>query len=288
MRWLVTGGTGLLGRALAAALAGAGHEVRAPGSRELDIRSRGAVRDAVAGFRPDIVVNSAAWTAVDDAEAAEPAAHAVNALGAEHVAMAAASAGARFVQVSTDYVFDGRAASPYPEDAPLAPLGAYGRTKAAGERLARAAHPGALVVRTAWLYGGDAGFPALVRRLAARHPELSMVADQVGQPSWAPEVADGILRLVEAGAPAGVHHATASGAASRVELARAVLELDGEDPDRVRPVGSEAFPTPAPRPAYSVLGHGSWAAAGIPPLRDWREALAEAMVESPEQEAGRA
>ncbi|TXK16243.1 dTDP-4-dehydrorhamnose reductase [Homoserinibacter sp. GY 40078] len=274
--YLVTGADGMLGRELRRAFEG--REVRALGRHELDITDADAVREAMRGI--GTVVNAAAFTAVDDAEEYEDDAYAVNATGAENLARAAAEVGARFVQVSTDYVFAGDASSPYAEDAPLAPLGAYGRTKAAGERLVTAVHPGAHIVRTAWLYGpGGANFVRTMLRLAGERDTVDVVDDQRGQPTSAIDLARQIALLLDRDLPAGVYHGTNAGEASWFDLARAVFAEAGHDPERVHPTDSGAFARPAPRPSYSVLGHSAWDRAGVPALRPWREALHEAMPE---------
>lgn len=264
----------MLGQDLRTALAG--RDVTAFSRAELDVTDRDAVIEAVAGH--DVVVNASAYTKVDDAETHEDAAYAINALGTENLATAAARTGGRFVTVSTDYVFDGQAAEPYAEDTPRDPINAYGRTKAAGEELALAAHPeGTYIVRTAWLYGaGGANFCATMLRLAQTHETVTVVDDQRGQPTWSLDLAARIVDLVDSEAPAGVYHGTNSGVATWYELARAVFEEAGLDPDRVRPTDSSAFVRPAPRPTYSVLGHDGWAKAGLPSMRHWREALHEA------------
>ncbi|WP_169079653.1 dTDP-4-dehydrorhamnose reductase [Microcella alkalica] len=273
-RILITGAAGMLGRDLQAALAD--RAVTALSRSELDVADVDAAREAVAGH--DVVINAAAWTRVDDAESHEPEAHRVNALGAQSLARAAAGAGAVLVQLSTDYVFDGRASTPYLEDAPLAPVSAYGRTKAEGERLARAAHPeGTLIVRTAWLYGEHGpNFAATMLGLATQRDTLSVVDDQRGQPTWTRDLAEQIVRLIDSGARSGVLHGTASGETTWFGFARAIFEEAGLDPERVRPTDSSAFARPAPRPAYSVLAHEGWRALGLAPMRDWREALADA------------
>ena len=274
-RYLIAGAGGMLGRDLQAVLAD--REVRALGRDALDITDAASVAAAVRDV--DVVINAAAYTAVDDAEAHEDDAYAINAAGAGLLAAAAADAGARFVQVSTDYVFRGDAGSPYAEDAPLDPLGAYGRTKAAGERLVRQAHPGAHIVRTAWLYGQHGGsFPRTMLRLAADRDTVSVVTDQVGQPTWTRDLATAIVALLDADAPAGVYHGTNSGVASWFDLARATFELAGLDPERVQPTDSASFVRPAPRPAYSVLGHDAWARVGLAEPRPWRDALADAFA----------
>jgi dTDP-4-dehydrorhamnose reductase len=261
----------MLGADVRAVLADRGHEVTAAGREVLDVTDAVAVAKAVEGH--DVVVNCAAWTGVDDAEAHEPAAFAVNAVGALLLARAVRGRGARLVQVSTDYVFAGDADSPYPEDTAPRPASAYGRTKAAGEWAVRSEHPdGVLVVRTAWLYGARGScFPKTIARLARERGGVEVVTDQVGQPTWTRDVAEVVLGLVEADAPAGTYHATSSGSASWFDLAREVVVSAGMDPSVVRPTTSEAFVRPAPRPAYSVLGHASLAAAGVAPVGDWRE-----------------
>lgn len=271
MRVLVTGANGMLGRDLQEALGG--HEVTALGRADLDVTDPEAVDAAVSEH--DAVVNCAAYTKVDDAEAHEAEAYAVNATGPANLAAACARRGARLVTISTDYVFDGTATSPYEEDRPRDPLNAYGRTKAAGEELALQRHPGGTyVVRTAWLYGAHGpNFARTMLQLAASRDTWSVVDDQVGQPTWTADLAAQIVRLLESEAPAGVYHGTNSGEATWYEFARAVLEEAGLDPERIQPTDSSAFVRPAPRPAYSVLAHGGWARAGLAPMRPWREAL---------------
>jgi dTDP-4-dehydrorhamnose reductase len=265
----------MLGTDLVERLKRAGRSVTVAGSADLDVRDPDACAAAVRGHA--VVVNCAAWTAVDDAEQAEADAFAVNAVGAANLARAAAREGARLVQVSTDYVFDGFASTPYAEDAPSAPRSAYGRTKAAGEWAVRAEHDDALVVRTAWLYGRYGRcFPRTIAGALTQREHLDVVADQVGQPTWTVDVADLIVRLVEAGVPAGTFHATSEGVASWHAFAQAVAQEQGLDPARVRETTSEAYQRPAPRPAYSVLGHDALRAAGIEPIANWRQRFAVA------------
>lgn len=274
MRYLITGASGMLGRDLQAVLAG--REVTALSRAELDVTDRDAVRNAVSGH--DIVFNVSAYTKVDDAESHEDAAYAVNALGTENLAVAARAAGAKLVTISTDYVFKGDASAPYAEDAARDPLNAYGRTKAAGEELAISAHPeGTYIVRTAWLYGEHGpNFAKTMLRLAATHDTVTVVDDQRGQPTWTADLAEQLLRLADSNAASGVYHGTASGETTWFGFAREVFERAGLDPARVQPTTSAEFVRPAARPAYSVLGHEAWRAAGLPMMRDWREALAEA------------
>lgn len=276
MRVLITGANGMLGRDLQAALAG--HDVTVLARADLDVTDAAAVATVVRGH--DAVVNCAAYTKVDDAETHEDLAYAVNAIGPANLAVACAETGARLVTVSTDYVFDGNATEPYAEDLPRDPINAYGRTKAAGEELALAAHPsGTYVVRTAWLYGRHGpNFAQTMLNLAKSKESWSVVDDQLGQPTWTADLAAQIVTLLEAGAPAGIYHGTNSGQATWFEFARAVLEESGLDPERITPTDSASFVRPAARPSYSVLGHDAWAAAGIAEMRPWRAALTDAVA----------
>lgn len=269
----------MLGLDVVSSLQGRGEPVTAAGHGAVDVTDAGSVRAAVAGH--DVVVNCAAWTGVDAAEEHEAEAFAVNAVGAGLLARAAREAGARMVQVSTDYVFDGLATQPYAEDSALWPRSAYGRTKAAGEWAVRAEHPqGALVVRTAWLYGAGGGcFPRTIARVARERGSVEVVTDQVGQPTWTRDVADLLVRLVEVAAPAGTYHATSSGAGSWFDFAQQVVVAAGLDASVVHPTTSAAFVRPAPRPPYSVLAHDALAALGVAPVGDWRERWQAAAAE---------
>lgn len=269
----MTGGRGMLATDLAEVLRREGEDVTSGGRDLLDVRREGDCRSVISGF--DVVVNTAAWTAVDDAETSEAEAYAVNAVGAANVARACRRDGARMVHLSTDYVFAGDATSPYPEDAALDPRSAYGRTKAAGEWAVRAECPDALVVRTAWLYGAHGpNFVKTMARLGRERDVVSVVDDQRGQPTWARDVAEALVRLVRAEAPAGTYHATSAGSATWFSLTQALFRVLGLDPATVQPTTTDAFPRPAPRPAYSVLGHDAWQRVGVEPIRDWRAAIA--------------
>jgi len=273
----------MLGTDLAVLLTTAGDLVTPLDRRALDITDGTAVKEAVAMARPDVVVNCAAWTAVDGAEAREDEAFAVNGRGVENLATACAGAGADLVHVSTDYVFDGIATSPYAEDAVPAPRTAYGRTKLAGERAALTILPdAAYVMRTAWLYGAHgSNFVRTMIRLAHSGISPAVVDDQRGQPTWSLDVARQIHSLIKAGAPPGIYHATSSGEATWCSLAGEVFRLfvaaqvapDSGAHLSPTPTTSAAYQRPAPRPSYSVLGHAAWTAAGIPPIPDWRGSL---------------
>ncbi|GEP28408.1 dTDP-4-dehydrorhamnose reductase [Cryobacterium levicorallinum] len=275
-RYLITGATGMLGRDLQTALAG--REVTALGRSDLDVTDLNAVTAAVAGH--DVIINCAAYTKVDDAETNEDAAYAVNAVGPRNLALAASALRAKLVQLSTDYVFDGSATTPYAENTPHSPISAYGRTKAAGEDFVLAENGArSYIVRTAWLYGKNGpNFAKTMLKAAGTRDTLNVVNDQVGQPTWTVDLAAQIVLLLDSDAPAGIYHGTNSGVASKFDQARDVFALAGLDPERVLPTDSSAFVLPAPRPAYSVLGHANWAAAGLEPMRSWQSAQAEAFA----------
>ena len=275
-RYLITGATGMLGRDLQTALAG--RDVTALVRSDLDVTDQGAVTAAVAGH--DVIINCAAYTKVDDAETNEDEAYAVNAVGPRNLARAASASQSTLVQISTDYVFDGSATTPYAENTPHSPISAYGRTKAAGEDFVTAENGlRSYIVRTAWLYGKNGpNFAKTMLKAAGTRDTLNVVTDQVGQPTWTVDLAAQIVLLLDSGAPAGVYHGTNSGVASKFDQARDVFALAGLDPERVLPTDSSAFVLPAPRPAYSVLGHDSWTAAGLAPMRTWQQAQAEAFA----------
>ncbi|MET9435565.1 dTDP-4-dehydrorhamnose reductase [Streptomyces sp. NPDC006551] len=280
-RWLITGAAGMLGRDLTEVLRESGASVTALTRHDLDITDPEAVRAAVAG--QDVVVNAAAWTDVDGAEADEAAATRINGEGVRVLAGACAERGAVLLQVSTDYVFPGDADRPYPHDAPTAPVNAYGRSKLAGERAVAELLPErGYVVRTAWLYGAHGrNFVSTMLKLAEQRETVDVVDDQRGQPTWTGALARQLRDLGEAAvagkAPAGVYHGTATDTATWFDLARAAFELSGLDPERVRPTTSEKFVRPARRPSYSVLAHERWAEAGVAAQPHWRDQLTEAL-----------
>ncbi|MFD4180088.1 dTDP-4-dehydrorhamnose reductase [Rhodococcus sp. NPDC058514] len=278
---VVTGAGGQLGTQLLRRGSAAGLDVVGFGSRELDITDGGAVDEVVEPGT--VVINCAAYTAVDAAESDEQAAGRVNAVGPRNLATATARVGARLIHMSTDYVFAGDGITPYESDAATAPRTAYGRTKLDGERAVLAVDPNALVVRTAWVYTGvGADFVGAMLRLQRERDTVDVVDDQVGSPTFAGDLADGLLQLAGIPeVPGGVLHATNAGQASWFDLARAVFAGVGADPERVHPCTSAQFVRPAPRPAYSVLSDASWVRAGLTPLRPWQEALEAALAQLP-------
>ncbi|MGC0364925.1 dTDP-4-dehydrorhamnose reductase [Rhodococcus sp. 27YEA15] len=275
---LLTGAHGQVGAQVVVAARAAGFGLHAVGSADLDITDRSAVDDAVR--RDWTVINCAAYTAVDAAESDEETARSVNETGVRNLAQACARVGARLVHVSTDYVFPGDAAEPYEVDAPTGPASVYGRTKLAGERAILESGADAAIVRTAWVYtGGSGDFVATMRRLEGERDTVDVVDDQIGSPTYSVDLAAGLVELAgRSFTGSSTLHATNAGQVSWFELARAVFEEIGADPERVRPCSSAAFVRPAPRPAYSVLSAQAWAAAGLTPLRPWREALHAALT----------
>jgi dTDP-4-dehydrorhamnose reductase len=271
MRILVTGAAGMLGRDVRDAAAAAGHELTALARCELDITDAAAVSAAVRAARSDAVINCAAWTDVDGAEAAEARARAVNGAGAGNVAAAAAAAGAWTIHVSSDYVFDGAKRSPYVESDPVRPVSAYGRSKLAGETAVADAAPDAhTIVRSSWLFGtGGPCFPKTIMRLAAERDELSVVDDQVGCPTFTGHLARALMQLAEARVP-GVVHVAAADQCSWFEFASEIVAAAGLHCE-VAPCTTAEFPRPAARPAYSVMRTERGAA--VPELPGWREGL---------------
>ena len=269
MRLLVTGAAGMLGRDVVTAAGDAGHEVIALARAELDITDQDAVRAAIAAARPDAVINCAAWTDVDGAEATEDAATNINGTAAGHVANAAAEAGALLVHVSTDYVFDGAATEPYPEAAQPAPRSAYGRSKLAGEQAVTAAGGRAAIVRSSWLFGPHGkNFVDTMRRLGAEREEIAVVDDQVGCPTYTGHLAPALVQIAERRLD-GVLHVAGGGHCSWFELAQATFEEAGID-CRVKPQSTADAGRPAPRPPFSVLASTRADAPTLPP---WREGL---------------
>lgn len=275
MKVLVTGAGGQLGRALVA-LAPADAEVVAASSGELDISNRAAVSAFVERERPELILNAAAYTAVDQAETDQDRAEAVNGTGVANLVTVAAAVGARVAHVSTDFVFDGSASRGYAPDAPTAPLGVYGSTKLAGERHLR---PVDLCVRTAWVYAAEGkNFVLTMLRLMAEREELGVVADQIGSPTSAVDLAGALWRLALEGR-SGMFHFTNSGVASWYDFAVAIrdegvaLGLLAETAARVSPIATADYPTPAKRPAFSVLDTRKTAEALGEAAPHWRHSL---------------
>ena len=272
MRVLVTGAAGQLGHDVAAQFAESGHDIIAARRQELDISRRDQVLSAAGAIRPDVVVNCAAYTAVDACETDAERAYEVNALAVRHLAEAARRFDAHLCHVSTDYVFSGDKAEPYHEWDQPDPRSVYGACKLAGEKEAGEA---ATVVRTAWLCGRHgSNMVGTVLRLAAEGGSLRFVSDQRGSPSFAPDVAAVIERLCTDRRP-GLYHVTNQGEASWYGFAREVMVAAGHDPDRVAPITTAELDPPriAPRPANSVLENRALGFTGLDLPADYREPL---------------
>ena len=274
-RIAVVGAQGMLGRDIVGRLAPE-YDVVGLSRAQLDITHAQSVNALITGF--DVVVNAAAYTAVDDAETHRKEAFAINAHGAQNLASRCRDANTRLIHVSTDYVFDGTETVPYAEDAPTNPQSVYGASKLAGEEAVMAENPDAsLIVRTSWLYGlHGTSFPRSILQAGLSRDYLDVVNDQWGQPTWTVDVAEMIAQLVNADIRTGIFHATNAGAATWHAFATALFELAGWETARVRETTSTAFTRPAARPAWSVLGHAGWTDRGLAAPRPWEEALTEA------------
>ncbi|MEV8437216.1 dTDP-4-dehydrorhamnose reductase [Actinosynnema sp. NPDC051121] len=286
---LVPGGRGQLGHDLVAATPTDGL-VHAPSSAELDLTDPSTVADAVAVFAATardanlkpVVVNAAAYTAVDAAESDTARATEVNAIGPENLARSCRDHNVPLLHVSTDYVFPGDSTRPYEPTDETGPRTVYGRTKLDGEHRVLSTWDRSWIVRTAWVYGRHGNnFVKTMARLAATNDTLSVVDDQLGSPTWSLDLAHGLVELAAAvskgGTPPHVLHATGGGETTWCGFARAIFTELGLDPNRILPCATADFPRPAPRPAYSVLSGKAWADAGLTPLRHWREALTAAV-----------
>ncbi|MEB3266900.1 MAG: dTDP-4-dehydrorhamnose reductase [Leptolyngbya sp.] len=279
---LILGAQGQLGQALIHQLEPMMPTV-ALGRAALDLTQGDRILPLVSQYQPTVIVNAAAYTAVDRAETEADLAHQVNATAPGLLAEAAAAVGARLIHISTDYVFDGHRSRPWPEDAPTAPLSVYGRSKLAGEVAVRSHLPDHhLILRTAWVYGaqGPGNFVKTMVRLARERPELRVVADQIGTPTWTGDLAAAIARLIQldAAVPPGTYHYTNSGVASWYDFAVAIVEESRAlgapfQVERVVPIPSEAYPTPVERPAYSVLDCRKLTALLGAPAPHWRQSL---------------
>lgn len=276
MKWVLFGGQGQLGRCLQEELQRQQIEFKAFGRRDIDVTNLVQVSNCLRANKPSIVVNLAAWTDVDGAEDHEKVAFAVNATGAENIALACAGSQSQLIHISTDYVFDGAKRSPYLTTDTTNPLGVYGFSKLEGEQLVLSAHPsGTWVVRTAWLYSQyGKNFAKTILKRALAGGSLSVVNDSWGQPTSASDLSRQLITLAKASPSTGIFHATNSGQASWFDFASQLVSYLNHVPE-ITAVNSDVFPTIASRPKYSVLDHTSWFDNGLPEMQDWRTALDE-------------
>ena len=269
---MITGAYGMLGSDLREVLKN--FELICTGSKDLDITDEEKVMEFITEKSPDLVINAAAYTAVDDCETHFDEAYAVNALGPKNLAIACKSIDVPLVHISTDYVFDGSKRTPLIETDKLGPQSAYGKTKLEGEKFIQENTDKYFILRTAWLYGLHGNnFVKTMLDLAETHDEITVVNDQVGSPTYSLDLAVAITNLLHSD-KYGIYHVTNEGECSWYDFAKLIFELSNIDV-KVVPVTTEEFPRPAPRPHYSVLNNKKWNSSGFVPMRTYQEALSE-------------
>ena len=273
MKILITGSNGMLGHDLQEVL-GDNHELILTTSKTLDITDKQHTIDFICDSNPDIVINSAAYTDVDGCEENQDIAYAVNGEGVRNLALACKKIDCPLVHVSTDYVFNGKNDKPWVEDDEIGPISVYGKSKREGEEAILEILDKYFIVRTAWLYGiNGKNFPKTMLELGKNHPEITVVYDEVGTPTYTPDLAYGISQLIESDLY-GIYHLTNSGSCSWCEFARYIFEVADMDV-KVIPVTASEFARAAPRPSYSVLNNRNWVENGFEPLRSYKEAIKE-------------
>ncbi|WP_295113830.1 dTDP-4-dehydrorhamnose reductase [uncultured Methanobrevibacter sp.] len=273
MKILITGSNGMLGHDLIEVLKD-DHELILTTSKTLDITDRDRVIEFIVENSPDIVINSAAYTNVDGCEENQELAYAVNGDGVKNLALACSEVDCPLVHISTDYVFKGDNTRPWIEDDEIGPISVYGKSKLKGEEAILEILDKFFIVRTAWLYGINGGnFPKTMLELAKNHSEITVVYDEVGTPTYTPDLAEAISQLIETDYY-GIYHITNSGYCSWCEFARYIFEVAEKDV-KVIPVTASEFARPAPRPHYSVLENKNWVDSGFKPLRDYKDAAKE-------------
>ncbi|MBQ2654240.1 MAG: dTDP-4-dehydrorhamnose reductase [Methanobrevibacter sp.] len=273
MKILITGSNGMLGHDLIEVLKD-NHELVLTTSKTLDITDKNKTIDIIKENNPDVVINSAAYTDVDGCETNQDLAYAVNGEGVKNLALACKEVDCPLVHISTDYVFDGTARDPIAEDGEIGPISIYGKSKLKGEEAIQEILDKYFIVRTAWLYGiNGKNFPKTMLELAKNHSEITVVYDEVGTPTYTPDLAQAISKLIETDYY-GIYHITNSGSCCWCEFAKYIFEIAGYDVNVV-PVTASEFSRPAPRPSYSVLKNKKWLDNGFEPLRDYKEAISE-------------
>ncbi len=273
MKILITGSNGMLGHDLNEVLKD-NHELILTTSKTLDITDKEHTIEFISDKNPDIVINSAAYTNVDGCEENQDLAYAVNGHGVRNLALACKKIDCPMVHVSTDYIFNGENDKPWIENDEIGPISVYGKSKLMGEEAIQEILDKYFIVRTAWLYGiNGKNFPKTMLELAKNHSEITVVYDEVGTPTYTPDLARGISELIETEFY-GVYHLTNSGSCSWCEFARYIFEVADVDV-KVIPVTASEFARPAPRPSYSVLENKNWIEKGFKPLRNYKEAIKE-------------
>ena len=282
MTWLITGGSGQLGLALQRELNARDIEFSAPSSIDLDVTNSTEVMKAVKKINPKIIVNAAAWTDVEAAETEIFRAFQVNAFGARNLADSSKSIRATFLHVSTDYIFSGISSMPWQESSKANPMSIYGSSKNQGESFVKEVYPEkSYIIRTAWLYSENRkNFARTIARLALKDSEnVRVVNDQIGQPTYAGDLAIKIIELISTKSEIGLYHGTNSGEASWFDFAVEIFRQCGADTKRIIPIPTNEFKSKVQRPKYSVLGHGAWNKTKCGEMRDWKLALSCAMPE---------
>ena len=273
MKILITGSNGMLGHDLIEALKD-NHELVLTTSRTLDITDKERVFDFISQNKPDIVINSAAYTDVDGCEENQDLAYSINGEGVKNLAFACREADSALLHISTDYIFNGENTRPWVEDDEIGPISVYGKSKLKGEQAILEILDKFFIVRTAWLYGVNGrNFPKTMLELAENHSQITVVYDEVGTPTYTPDLAKAISQLIET-EHYGIYHITNSGSCSWCEFAKYIFEVAGKDVE-VIPVTAAEFARPAPRPHYSVLENRNWIEKGFEPLRSYKEAIKE-------------
>ena len=273
MKILITGSNGMLGYDLEKVLRNK-HELILTTSKTLDITDKEHVLDFICDAKPDVVINSAAYTDVDGCQTNQDLAYAVNGEGVRNLALACKESDCPLVHISTDYVFNGENDRPWREDDEIGPISVYGKSKLQGEQSILEILDKFYILRTAWLYGiNGRNFPKTMLELAENHPEITVVYDEIGTPTYTPDLAGAIAELIET-EHYGIYHLTNSGSCSWCEFARYIFEVSGVDV-KVIPVTASEFARPAPRPHYSVLENKNWVDNGFEPLRSYKEAIKE-------------
>lgn len=276
MKVLITGSNGMLGHDLIDVLNDK-HELILTTSKTLDITDKEHTVEFIKENKPDIVINSAAYTDVDGCEENRERAFSVNGEGVRNLAIGCREADCPLVHISTDYVFNGKNDTPWVEDDEISPISVYGKSKLEGEQAIQEILDKFFIVRTAWLYGVNGGnFPKTMLELAKTHDELTVVYDEVGTPTYTPDLAEAIGKLIETDYY-GIYHITNSGSCSWCEFAKYIFEIAGVDV-KVTPVTASEFARPAPRPSYSVLNNKRWADNGFEPLRSYKEAIKDYLI----------
>lgn len=278
--WLIVGAEGQLSRSMCATLDRQGVSYATKSRQQLDITDPSALNKLREELLPRIVFNGAAWTDVEGAEKNEAAAHVVNAVGARNLAQVCVDMNASLIHISTDYVFSGAAVGPWAEESLTTPSSAYGRSKAAGEdAIQEISSLNSWIVRTAWLYSiyGKNFAKTILRKALSGSADISVVNDQLGQPTFSDDLADQLFHMVARRAPSGIYHGTNSGESTWYEFACEIFRLAGQDTNRVKPISSVAYPTTVARPINSVLGQDKWSEVGMTPMKNWKLALGEAM-----------